>query len=131
VNELLKGALKHVQAFVERYKDIGCQVCEMISGTACGRRQLKNHSENHIDGVCSRCPTVSRTYDERQLRIIFPLRKKNGPRKPEMFCIMFECCHLNSAWASADLYRVVLMYKSTVAELVCLLPVPSAILSVI
>jgi hypothetical protein len=32
-----------------------------------------------------------------QRRITFSLRKKNAPREPEMFYIMFDCYHLNPA----------------------------------
>jgi hypothetical protein len=43
LNELFNDALRIsevILAFEEWYKEIGCQVCKVLSGTISGRRQL-------------------------------------------------------------------------------------------
>jgi hypothetical protein len=55
----------------------------------------ENTRENQVGGICFRTLTVSRAWDERNYDYSFSLRKRNGPRRPEMFYITFDCSQLN------------------------------------
>jgi hypothetical protein len=100
LNELFNDALKTSEvmlAIEERYKDIGCQVCKVLSRTISGRGYLrKSPAKSSRWDLFSEpdCVTCTRWV---QIRIILSLRKKNSPRKPEMFETTLDCYHLNQA----------------------------------
>jgi hypothetical protein len=50
----------------------------------------ENPRENDVNGICIRCPTVSRAQDERNSDFFFAMDL--WPMKPEMFYITFDCC---------------------------------------
>jgi hypothetical protein len=84
----------------ERHKDIGCQICKVLSRTISGgwghqRKFLRKASRWHLFLE----PSCATSMERAQLGLTFSLRKKNGPRKPEIFCIKCDCCYLN--WARA------------------------------
>jgi hypothetical protein len=54
-----------------------------------GGGRYKNLRENQVGGICFRSPTVSGAANN------FSLRKKNAPRKPEIFYTTFDCYHLD------------------------------------
>jgi hypothetical protein len=67
-----------------------------ISDAKCVRCYLEQQSRgNQVGGICFRSPTVSQVWA--RLLMNFSLRQNNGPRKPEMFYIKFDCYHLNQA----------------------------------
>jgi hypothetical protein len=86
-----------ILTFEERYKDIGCQICKALSRTISGRGQLRNSPRKSSRWDLFPEPDCVTSIRWAQLRITFYLWKKNGPRKPEMFYITFDCYHLNQA----------------------------------
>jgi hypothetical protein len=88
LNELFNDALRTCEvilAFEERYKDIGCHVCKVLSRTVSGRGEAtKIPEEIKSVGFVS----GARLYHEHKMSATtntFSSRKKNGPRKPEIF----------------------------------------------
>jgi hypothetical protein len=81
----------------ERYKDIGCQVCKVLSRTISRRGQLRKSPRKSSRWDLFPEPDCVTSMRWAQLRITFSLRKNNDPRMPQMFCITFYCYHLNPA----------------------------------
>jgi hypothetical protein len=90
LNELLNDALKTTQvilAFETQYKDMGCQVCKVLSGTISGTGAAtkipeKMKSVRFVSGarLCH-----EQKMSETANNFFFEKKKKNDPRKPEMF----------------------------------------------
>jgi hypothetical protein len=98
LNELFNDALKAAQVileFEERYKDIGCQVCTVLSRTVSGRGQLRKSAKKSSRWDWFRKTDCVTSIRWQQLRITFSLRKTNGSRKPEIFYRTFDCFHLD------------------------------------
>jgi hypothetical protein len=82
-------------AFEKRYKYIECQVCKVLSRTVSGRGRLRKspRKSSRWDFVSEARLCHKRKMNATTNNIFFV--KKNGPRKPEMFYIKFDCYHLN------------------------------------
>jgi hypothetical protein len=88
--------------FEERYKDIGCQVCKVLSRTISGRGQLRKSPRKSSWWDLFPEPDSVTSIRVTQLWITFPC-EKNRQIKPEMFYIAFDCYHFNQARTCPDL----------------------------
>jgi hypothetical protein len=88
-----------ILSFEERYKDIGCQVCKVLSLKLFrgGGGQLRKSPRKECRRDLFPEPDCVTNIRWAQLKITFSFRKNNGPRKPEMFYITFDCYNLNPA----------------------------------
>jgi hypothetical protein len=84
-------------AFEERYKDIGCQICKVLSRTISGRGAATKTPEKFKSVGFVSGARLCHEYKMSATTSNFFFAKKNGPRKPEMFYITFDCYHLNPA----------------------------------
>jgi hypothetical protein len=76
--------------FEERYKAIGCQVCNVLPRTFSGKRQLWRYPPRRWVFFFRQPDRVTSARWARKI---------NGPRNPEMFYITFDHYHLKPARA--------------------------------